>query len=101
MNSYRLDSHGLLWWWIEPQRLSHTVAGLRADSRSPVHGSVASIWKLSLQCHRGRLPELAGAYRRAHRESLDRLQAAQAEVEQLVLLTADPQLAAFPCTTLW
>jgi hypothetical protein len=29
------------------------------------------------------------------------MQAAQAEVEQLVLLTADPQLAAFPCTTLW
>jgi hypothetical protein len=27
--------------------------------------------------------------------------AAQAEVEQLVLLTADPQLAAFPCQTLW
>jgi len=29
------------------------------------------------------------------------MQAAQAELEQLVLLTADPQLTAFPCTTLW
>jgi PIN domain nuclease of toxin-antitoxin system len=61
VNGYLLDSHGLLWWWFEPQRLSHTVAGLWADSRSPVHVSVASIWELSLQCHRGRLPGLAGA----------------------------------------
>jgi PIN domain nuclease of toxin-antitoxin system len=67
VNGYLLDSHGLLWWWFEPQRLSHTVAGLWADSRSPVHVSVASIWELSLQCHRGRLPELTGAYSQAHR----------------------------------
>jgi hypothetical protein len=36
-----------------------------------------------------------------HRDPFDRMLAAQAEVEQLVLLTADPQLAAFPCQTLW
>lgn len=57
-NGYLLDSHGLLWWWFEPQRLSHTVAGLLQDSRT-------------------------------------------AELEQLVLLTIDTQLAAFPCQTLW
>lgn len=79
MNGYLLDSHGLLWWWFEPQRLSHTVAGLWADSRSPVHVSVASIWELSLQCHRGRLPELTGAYSQAHRDPVDRLLGAQAE----------------------
>jgi PIN domain nuclease of toxin-antitoxin system len=126
---YLLDSHALLWWWFEPHRLSHTVAGLLADSRSPVHVSAASVWELSLKHHRGRLPELAGAigeleqllqadgfrplvitpahglragaYSQAHRDPFDRMLAAQAEVEQLVLLTADPQLAAFPCTTLW
>jgi len=27
--------------------------------------------------------------------------AAQAELEQLVLLTADSQLSSFPCQTLW
>ena len=96
MNGYLLDSHGLLWWWFDPQRLSPSVAGLWADSRSPVHVSVASIWELSLQCHRGRLPGLAGAI-----GELEQLLAAQAEVEQLVLLTADPQLAAFPCMGLW
>ena len=85
--------------------------------------------ELSLKNYLGRLPELAGAiggfeqllqadgfrplaimpahglragaYSQAHRDPFDRMLAAQAEVEQLVLLTADPQLAAFPCTTLW
>ncbi len=27
--------------------------------------------------------------------------AAQAELDRLVLLTADPQLSSFPCQTLW
>ena len=128
-NGYLLDSHGLLWWWFEPQRLSPTVASLLQDSSSPVHVSAASIWELSIKHHLGRLPQLAGAigdleqllradgfralaitpghglragaYGQAHRDPFDRMLAAQAELEQLVLLTADPQLAAFPCQTLW
>jgi len=35
------------------------------------------------------------------RDSFDRLLAAQAELDRLVLLTADPQLSSFPCRTLW
>lgn len=126
---YLLDSHALLWWWFEPQRLSHTVASLLQDCRSPVHVSAASVWELSLKHHRGRLPQLAGAigdleqllqadgfrplaitaahalragaYSQAHRDPFDRMLAAQAELEQLVLLSADRQLAAFPCQLLW
>jgi len=60
-NGYLLDSHGLLWWWFEPQRLSPTVASLLQDSSSPVHVSAASIWELSIKHHLGRLPQLAGA----------------------------------------
>jgi PIN domain nuclease of toxin-antitoxin system len=36
-----------------------------------------------------------------HRDPFDRLLAAQAELEQLILLTLDPALAPFPCQTLW
>lgn len=128
-NGYLLDSHGLLWWWLEPQRLSPTVASLLQDSSSPVHGSAASIWELSIKHRLGRLPQLAGAigdleqllradgfrplaitpahglragaYDQAHRDPFDRMLTDQAELEQLVLLTADPQLAAFACQTLW
>ena len=43
----------------------------------------------------------ASAYPQAHRDPFDRMLAAQAELEQLVLITADRQLAVFPCQTLW
>jgi PIN domain nuclease of toxin-antitoxin system len=43
----------------------------------------------------------AGAYPQAHRDPFDRMLAAQAELEQLVLVTADSQLSAFPCRRLW
>jgi len=126
---YLLDSHVLLWWWIDPDRLSGPVQALIADPETPVLVSAATVWELSLKHHQGKLPELAqaigdlpgllqtdgfeplpialahgaraGAYRHPHRDPFDRMLAAQAEIERLVLLTADQQLSAFPCRTLW
>lgn len=43
----------------------------------------------------------AGAYSVKHRDPFDRLLAAQAELEKLVLVTRDPAFATFPCETLW
>ena len=43
----------------------------------------------------------AGGYSQPHRDPFDRMLAAQAELDHLVLLTADPQLYTFPCQTLW
>lgn len=127
--SYLLDSHVLLWWWFDPDRLSQAVQTLLADSATTVLVSAATVWELSLKHHQGKLPELeqaigdlpgllqadgfqplpivlahglrAGAYRQLHRDPFDRMLAAQAELERLVLLTADPQLSIFPCRTLW
>ena len=127
--AYLLDSHVLLWWWFEPERLSPTVQGLLADPATPVLVSAATVWELSLKHHQGKLPELeqaiadlpgllqadgfqplpialahglrAGSYCQPHRDPFDRMLAAQAELERLVLLTADPQLSTFPCRTLW
>jgi PIN domain nuclease of toxin-antitoxin system len=87
------------------------------------------VWEFSLKHHQGGLPELsgvladlpgllqadgfealpislahglrAGGYSQPHRDPFDRLLAAQAELDRLVLLTADPQLSSFPCQTLW
>jgi PIN domain nuclease of toxin-antitoxin system len=126
---YLLDSHVLLWWWFEPERLSQSVQILLADPATTVLVSAASVWELSLKHHQGKLPELqqaigdlpgllqadgfqplpialahglrAGAYHKPHRDPFDRMLAAQAELERLVLLTADPQLSTFPCHTLW
>ena len=126
---YLLDSHVLLWWWFEPQRLSATVQELLANPLTTVQVSAASVWELSLKHHQGKLPELeqaigdlpgllqadgfqplpialahglrAGAYSQPHRDPFDRMLAAQAELERLVLITADPQRASFPCQILW
>lgn len=128
-SAYLLDSHVLLWWWFDPARLSAAVHELLINSSSEIRVSAASVWELSLKHHRGKLPELAGAiddlpgllqadgfeglpisqahglragaYNQPHRDPFDRLLAAQAELERLVLLTADPQLNTFPCQTLW
>lgn len=128
-DGYLLDSHVLLWWWFDPDRLSTAVRELVIDPSTPVLVSAASVWELSLKHHQGKLPELsgvitdlpgllqadgfealpislahglrAGGYSQPHRDPFDRMLAAQAELDRLVLLTADPQLASFPCQTLW
>ena len=128
-DAYLLDSHALLWWWFDPDRLSGAVRELLSDPSTPVLVSSASVWELSLKHHQGKLPELndviadlpgllqadgfealpislahglrAGRYSQPHRDPFDRMLAAQAELDRLVLLSADPQLSTFPCQTLW
>jgi PIN domain nuclease of toxin-antitoxin system len=127
--AYLLDSHTLLWWWFDPERLSTAVRDLLTNPAMPVLVSAATVWELSLKHHQGKLPELSGAiadlsglvqadgfealpislahglraggYSQPHRDPFDRMLAAQAELDRLVLLTADPQLSSFPCQTLW
>jgi len=126
---YLLDSHVLLWWWFDPDRLSQQARSLLLDPNSTVLVSAASIWELSLKHHQGKLPELAtaiadlpgllqadgfqplpisiahglraGGYSQPHCDPFDRMLAAQAELEGLVLITADTQLSNFPCKILW
>ena len=126
---FLLDSHVLLWWWFDPDRLSTAVHEQLIDPSTSVLVSAASVWELSLKHHQGKLPELsgvitdlpgllqadgfealpislahglrAGGYSQPHRDPFDRMLAAQAELDRLVLLTADSQLSSFPCQTLW
>jgi PIN domain nuclease of toxin-antitoxin system len=127
--SYLLDSHVLLWWWFDPDCLSTAVRELMTNPAIPVLVSATSVWELSLKHQQGKLPELSGAidnlpgllqadgfealpislahglraggYSQPHRDPFDRMLAAQAELDRLVLLTADPQLSSFPCQILW
>ena len=126
---FLLDSHVLLWWWFDPDRLSTAVHEQLIDPSTSVLVSAASVWELSLKHHQGKLPELsgvitdlpgllqadgfealpislahglrAGGYSQPHRDPFDRMLATQAELDRLGLLTADSQLSSFPCQTLW
>ena len=127
--AFLLDTHALLWWLAEPERLSPAVHATLADPAQPVLISGASAWEIATKHRLGRLPTAevllqegwplmesqgfqplpvswshglrAGSYPMPHRDPFDRLLAAQAELEQLILITLDPALAPFPCQTLW
>jgi PIN domain nuclease of toxin-antitoxin system len=58
---YLIDSHVLLWWWFDPDRLSSTVLERLIDPANSILVSAASVWELSLKYHRGKLPELGDA----------------------------------------
>ena len=124
-----LDTHALLWWLADPDRLSPAAHGAIEDPGNRVHVSAASGWEIATKVRLGKLPaanellgelpELlvgqgfqllpitllhglhAGGYNLAHRDPFDRLLAAQAELSDLTLVSLDPALQAFPCRLLW
>ncbi|MFM7676388.1 MAG: type II toxin-antitoxin system VapC family toxin [Synechococcus sp.] len=124
-----LDTHALLWWLAEPDRLSPAAHQAIADPGHRVHVSAASGWEIATKARLGKLPaasELlddlpqllaaqgfeqlpitlrhglhAGLYPMAHHDPFDRLLAAQAELGGLTLVSLDPALQAFPCNLLW
>lgn len=112
-----LDTHVLLWWLNNDDRLGTKARSTMADAQALVHVSAASIWEASIKAQMGRLDlgqynlaEEAGAdgftelpissahaWRAGwlplhHRDPFDRLLVAQSEIEQLTLVTADPAL---------
>lgn len=108
-----VDSHVAIWWLADPARLSARARAALADGRNQVQLSVASIWEIGLKAARNQL-RLPADYvdllkadgfgvldiRRAHAEHatrlpphhadpFDRLLIAQAQVEDLVLVSRD------------
>lgn len=75
--AFLLDTHALLWWLAEPERLSPAVHPTLSDPGQPMYVSAASAWEIDAKHRLGRLPTAD------------------------VLLTLDPALDPFPCQTLW
>ena len=113
-----LDSHVLLWWLRDDRRLGRRARELIARPANEVFVSAASIWEIAIKLSAGRLRwpdkgattlesivdvsrfhELAIAARHAasvrslpphHADPFDRLLVAQALLERLSVVTADP-----------
>jgi len=124
-----LDTHALLWWFVDDARLSARVRALIADEANEILVSAASAWEVATKHRLGKLPLAADAYPRfeelvaadgfsylsiscrhglragsypaRHGDPFDRMLAAQAEIEHLPLVTLDPALADFPIEILW
>jgi PIN domain nuclease of toxin-antitoxin system len=116
--SLLLDTHVLIW-WDEGRRLA-AEARRAIEEADAVYVSAASAWEVAIKIGLGRLRptrtveeatresgflELPVTFRHAervaalpahHRDPFDRLLVAQAEVEELTLVTRDPVFGRYP-----
>jgi PIN domain nuclease of toxin-antitoxin system len=118
------DTHALLWWLSDDPRLSHAARELIATGdpstsappacgrprsrRLPASSSCATTLLEALVADG--FVELATTARHAleaarlpplHRDPFDRMIVAQARVEGLAVITADPRIAAYGTPVLW
>jgi len=118
-----LDTHLLLWAALHPTRLSPAARSLLSDLSNELLFSSASLWEVTIKQGRGRddfqvdprllrrglldngyvelpitgLHALAvGGLPALHKDPFDRILVAQAIVEGITLLTADPVVAQYP-----
>jgi PIN domain nuclease of toxin-antitoxin system len=124
-----LDTQCFLWWHLASDRLSPGARDVIASARDPLYLSAASAWEIAIKVSLGklRLPEPPARYvptrmveqgikalpvdhghalRAAelpplHADPFDRLLVAQAQLERMTLLTADPQIVAYDLETVW
>jgi PIN domain nuclease of toxin-antitoxin system len=120
---FLVDTRCWLWLQASPERLAPEVLSLLESSSNDLVLSAASSWEISIKYALGKLPlpeppsryipsrmassgssglavEHAHAIRVAelpphHRDPFDRLLVAQAQIEKLVLLTADRQFESY------
>jgi PIN domain nuclease of toxin-antitoxin system len=124
-----LDTHAFLWFIEGSERFSATARDLIEDSANQPFLSAASLWEMAIKLSLGRLhlgrpfEELIPEQMRLngiqllgielehvapvttlpfhHRDPFDRLIVAQAMVEQMPIVSADPAFDAYPIEKLW
>lgn len=119
-----LDTHAVLWWLAGSARLG-TRARTAIERAGPgALVSAASVWEAAIKRAAGKLEspdladaaaaagltfipidehhaKLAGALPPIHRDPFDRMLVAQAMVENLTLVTADPHIPKYDVRVLW
>jgi PIN domain nuclease of toxin-antitoxin system len=120
-----LDSHAVLWWRADDERLGERARLAIEDPDALPYFSSASIWELAIKQAKGRLKfpadlpeallgegfvELAMSSAHAlgaatlpahHDDPFDRMLVAQAQSERLTVVTRDAHIAAYGVPVLW
>ncbi len=129
MKKILLDSHTLFWFIDGNSRLSDAARGAIEAIDCIVCVSAVTAWEIASKFRLGKWPRAqalandlpgimsthgfeplslsleharhAGVLRSPHRDPFDRMLAAQAEIEDIPLVTADPAFRQFNVRTLW
>ncbi len=116
-----LDTHALLWWLSDDQRLGQGARALIADPGNDILASVVSLWEIVVKLRVGKLQADIGAIERAvvqegfrrleitpahlavlanlpmhHRDPFDHLLIAQALDEDALLVSDDRNMPFYP-----
>lgn len=124
-----LDTHAVFWWWTNAEKLSPLAYESISNSQNTIFLSAVSIWELSTKHRKGKLPEaepilqhldwlieqsgfellainykhakLSGELPQNHADPFDRMLVAQAQLENLTLISKDEALTQFDVKLLW
>ena len=119
-----LDTHTFLWWVSDWREIAEATREAIADPGNEVFVSAVSGWEVAIKKARGRLvapdnlsavveakhfahlpltfahAESAAALPKHHRDPFDRMLIAQAQVEDLVLVTRDERISLYDVRTM-
>ena len=126
---YLLDTHAVLWWALEQDKLSRAARDVIADTANHVYFSPVNAMEIGTKVRAGKLDfarplavgfarqmvergfeeqpltvaeaEMAAGFGSQHSDPWDRLLAAQARVNALRLITVDTKMAEFGIETFW
>lgn len=126
---FLVDTHAWLWWDTAPEKLGKRARAAMADAESVLSFSAASGWEIATKYRSGKLElpneprkfvaelmqfaaarELTVTIEHAiksaalpphHRDPFDRLLVAQAQIEELVIITNDENILKYDVKTLW
>lgn len=124
-----LDTHVLLWWLDGDERLIPAARSLIADESNEILVSAASAWEISTKVRIGKLPGAvevaaklpqiivsqgfvalsitidhalrAGVLPGPHRDPFDRMLAAQAQAENIPIISKDAVFDTYAVVRLW
>ena len=126
MKRLLLDTHAFLWWLADSRKLKQEARTAIAEPSALVHVSAATIWEIAIKARLGKVNpgmnqldreivlnnfvELGISARHAvaagkpplhHQDPFDRMLIAQAQLEDLTVVTHDNAFAAYKVPVLW
>ena len=129
MSGYLLDTHALIWWFIDSPQLARRARESMLADEAQVYASAASAYEIANKFRIGKLPHvkvlldsyagyltaqgfvelpltadharIAGLLPIPHRDPFDRMLIAQAQSEQLILISNEKLFDACGIERLW